>query len=395
MSLGRRHVTALLALVLLASLPAAAQARTFKVDARVTGAPTAKRGTVTISVQLSKRTGRAVRLGTRRVRVRFRRARLPLSGAGAARRLAPRALLTGDRLKGVTSLSKKGRRRLRYRARPTLKLKRVRVVRRARRGLGAPMLPGVALPGRTPEQIVRDIGTRATAISARIGPLGGLTEQAARLQALGLPLGVAGVTVALESLTAALESRSGTDPDFAPLLERVEAMSPGGAWLGTSMGAIDTSVRITRTVAMIGDAAETLALQAPVLAEQIGLLGQFPGLLAQFTAIEDALIRIEGRLAALERATASLDAGTGELNDGMASFTGDADALATDAQAGDVTTVSTGVDALDADLTGLDSGFGALQASLDVSGPELDGLAADAAALEAMVEALEGLTLAG
>jgi hypothetical protein len=392
MSFRRRHVTALLALVLLASVPAAAEARSFKVEGRVTGPPTAKRGAVTIPLQLTPRAGRAVKVGTRRVRVRFKRVRLPLAGAPGAARVAPRALRAGDRLRGVTSLSKKARRRLRYRARPTLKLRRVRVVRRARRGLGRPAPPGLALPGRTPEQIVMDIGTRATAVSGRIGELGSLGGQVARLQALALPLGIAGVTVALEPLTAALESRASTDPDFEPLLARVEALSPGGEWLGTSMGAIDTSVRITRTVATIGDAVEVLALQAPVLAAQIELLSQIPGLLAQVTAIEDVLIRIDGRLAALERATAALDDGTGPLNAGMASLAGAADALAADAQGGaDVATMSAGVDALEGDFAALEGDFGALQASLDEAGPALDGLDADAAALEAMVEALEGL----
>ena len=121
-SAGRR--AALLALLLLGAIPAAAQARTFEVDGRVTGPPTARGGTVTVPLQLTKRAGRALKLGTRRVRVRLRRARLPLSGPGTASRLAPRALRAGDRLRGVTSLSKKARLRLRYRYRPTLKLRR-------------------------------------------------------------------------------------------------------------------------------------------------------------------------------------------------------------------------------------------------------------------------------
>jgi hypothetical protein len=92
---------------------------------------------VTVPLQLTQRAGRALKLGTRRVRVRFRRARLPLSGAAGRSRLAPRGLLAGDRLKGVTSLSKKARLRLRYRARPTLKLRRARVIRPGRRGRAA------------------------------------------------------------------------------------------------------------------------------------------------------------------------------------------------------------------------------------------------------------------
>jgi hypothetical protein len=397
MLFGRRHVTALLALILLASIPAAAQARNYKVDGRVAGPPTAKRGTVSVPLQLTARSGRALKLGTRRVRVRFRRMRLPLAGAAGRRRVAPRALLPGDRMKGVTSLSKKTRLRLRYRARPTLKLRRPRVIRAVRRRRAAPFVPApMVAPGRTPEQIVNDIGARATALSGRIGRFSSLSQQVSRLQTLRLPVGLAGVTVAFESLTTALEDRAGTDPDFAPLVAEVEAIAPGADWLGTAMGAVDTSVRITHVLITIGDAVETLAVDSVMLVAHIELLKQVPGVLAQLIAIEDALARVDSRLAAVEAASGALDSGTRQLNDGMGSLTDATDAMAASAEAGaELASLSTGVDALATDVTGLDSGFGALQTSLDATGPELDGLAADAATLEAMVEALEALGIGG
>jgi hypothetical protein len=396
---SRRHVRdgALLALVLLAAIPAAADARAFKVDGRVTGPPTAKGGAVTVPLKLTGRAGRALKLGTRRVRVRFRRARLPLSGAAGVRRLAPRALRNGDRLKGVTSLSKKARLRLRYRARPTLKLRRPRVIRRVRRSRAVPWAPAPpAAPARTPEQIVADIGARATALSGRIGRFSSLPQQVARLQTLRLPVGLAGVSVAFGSLTTALEARASTDPAFGPLLAEVEALAPGAEWLGTAMGAVDTSFRTSHVLIVIGDAVETLAVDSVVLATHIELLKQIPGVLAQLVAIEEALGRIDVRLAAVEAAAGSLGSGTRDLNDGMASLTDATDALATSAQGGaDLASLSAGVDPLAADIAGLDSGFGALQASLDGVGPELDGLQADAATLEAMVEALEALGMGG
>jgi X-X-X-Leu-X-X-Gly heptad repeat protein len=381
----------------LAAIPAAAQARTFRVDGRVTGPPTAKGGAVTVPLQLSGRAGRVVKLGTRRVRVRFRRARLPVSGAPGAARLAPRALRAGHRLKGVTSLSKKLRRRLRYRARPTLKLRRVSVIRGRRRSHGAPAPPSFAAPpSRTPEQIVTDIGTRATALSGRIGRLGSLSQQVANLQTLRLPVGLAGVTVAFESLTTALEDRSTTDPAFVPLVAEVKALAPGTDWLGTAMSAIDTSLRTTRALGMIGDAVETLAVESVVLATQIELLKQIPGVVAQLIAIHDALGRIDGRLGAVETASGSLNSGTGELNSGMASLTDATNALATAAQAdADLASLSAGVDGLATDVAALASGFGALQTSLNQFAPELDGLHADAVALEAMVEGLEALGMGG
>jgi hypothetical protein len=407
MLFSRRQVTgragrparraALLALLLLAAIPAAAQARTFKVEGRVTGPPTAKGGAVTVPLQLSKRAGRAVKLGTRRVRVRFRRARLPVSGPPGAARLAPRALRAGHRLKGVTSLSKKSRRRLRYRGRPTLKLRRVSVVRGPRRRRGAPAPPRfTAPPSRTPEQIVRDIVTRATALSGRIGRLGSLSQQVASLQTLRLPVGLAGITVAFESLTTALEGRSSTDPDFEPLLAEVKALAPGTDWLGTAMGAIDSSLRTSRALGMIGDAVETLAVDSVVLATQIELLEQIPGVVAQLTAIDEALSRIDGRLGAVEAASGSLNSSTAELNAGMASLTDATNALATAAEAdADLVSTSAGVDALAIDVAALASGFGALQTSMNQFAPELDGFYADAAALEAMVEALEALGMGG
>jgi X-X-X-Leu-X-X-Gly heptad repeat protein len=407
MLLSRRQVTdsagrraqraALLALLLLAAIPAGAQARTFKVDGRVNGPPTAKGGAVTVPLQLSKRAGRAVKLGTRSVRVRFRRARLPVSGAPRAARLAPRALRPGHRLKGVTSLTKKSRLRLRYRARPTLKLRRVSVLRAPRRRHAAPAPPSFAPPlSRTPEQIVRDIGTRSTALSGRIGRLSSLTQQVANLQTLRLPVGLAGVTAAFASLTTALEDRSSTDPAFEPLLAEVKELAPGTDWLGTAMGAIDTSLRTTRALGMIGDAVETLAVDSVVLATQIELLKQIPGVVAQLTAIDEALGRIDGRLGAVEAASGSLNSGTGELNAGMASLTDAVDALATDAREdADLASLSAGIDALATDVAALASGFGALQTSMNQFAPELDGLYADAAALEAMVEGLEALGMGG
>jgi outer membrane murein-binding lipoprotein Lpp len=396
---SRRHVTggALLALVLLAAIPVAAEARTFKVDGRVTGPPTAKGGAVTVSFQLTGRAGRALKLGTRRVRVRFRRARLPLSGAAGVRRLAPRALRPGDRLKGVTSLSKKARLRMRYRARPTLKLRRPRVIRRVRRSRRAPVPPSSAVPlSRTPQQIVMDIGTRATALSGRIGEFGSFSRQIERLETLRLPVGLAGVTLAFESLTAALDGRSSTDAAFEPLLAEVEALAPGADWLGPAMGAVNTSLSTWRALGMIGDAVETLAVEAPLLATQIELLKQIPGVLAQVIAIEEALMRIEGRLDAVEAASGALSSSTRDVTAGMASLTDAVNALATDVEAGaDLASTSAGVDALATDVAGLASRFGALQASMDQYAPALDGLLADAAALEGMVDGLEALGMGG
>jgi hypothetical protein len=421
MSHSRRHnrmaIAVALALLLVAAVPAATQARNFKVDGRVTGPPTARGGAVTVPLKLTGRAGRALKLGTRRVGVRLRRARLPLSGAGAAGAslLATRALRAGDRLRGVTSLSKKARRRLRYHYRPTLRLRRARVIRagrRARAPRGAPAAPAAppppgsaappaapAAPQRTAEQILRDIGARVTALFGRVGRYGSLTQEisAQRLQTLRLPVSVAGVTVAFRSLTKALEERSSTNPAFKPLLAEVEALAPGLEWVETAMGAVDASFRTSRVLHMVEDPIEVLTVETlPMLAPQSQLIQMFPGLLAQLVAIDEALSRIGGGLDTVEAALGPLGPSTRDLNAGMASLTNAVDALATAAESGaDLASLNAGVDALAADVASLASGFGALQASTNELAAPLGGLSADALVLQANVEALDNLGLGG
>jgi hypothetical protein len=80
----------------------------------------------------------------------------------------------------------------------------------------------------------------------------------------------------------------------------------------------------------------------------------------------------------------------------VASLTEATTALATEARAdGDVASLSAGVDGLATGVAALASGFGALQTSLNRFAPELDGLYADAATPEAMVEGLEALGMSG
>jgi hypothetical protein len=383
---------ALLALLLLAAIPAAAQARNYQVDARVTGSPVAKGGSVTLSVVLSKRSGRAVKVGTRRVRVKFKRARLPVVGGGArASRMAPRALRAGHRLRGVTSLTKKSRRRLRYTARPTLKLKRVKVVRSVRRQHGAVPRPVFVPPPSGTQQIIRSISTRSTTLSSRIGRLSSINQQFARMKTLLLPVGLAGVTAAFQPLTAALEGRAGSDSAFEPLVAEVGAIGPSGDWLGTATGAINASVRITRTMASIGDAVETLAATSSTLGAQPALLGQMPGLAEQLATIDAALSRIEGRLGAVEAGADALLSGTDIVNDAMSAASGAAGDVTSDAAAADLATVSAGVDTLAARMASLAYGFATLQATMDGLNAELDGLDAVATTLETMVEGLEAL----
>ena len=250
----------LLVLLLLAVVPVAAEARTIKLDGVVTGPPTASRGAVTVPFELTTRAGRAVNLGTRRVFVRLRpRARLRLSGAGAtgASRLSPRGLIAGDRVKGVTSLSRRARRRLRWHARPELNLKRARVIRPAPpvpgppRALGLPAggapaggssgggSPGGGSPGGSAPpspstellgQIVAHLQAETTELAARAAEPAPLPQKidAQRPRLESLKTGLEGVTIAFDSLKTALEGLEGS-VDQAALLAEVEALrAPGG-----------------------------------------------------------------------------------------------------------------------------------------------------------------------
>jgi hypothetical protein len=414
---NRMALAVVLSLLVVAAIPAAAQARTFQVDGRVTGPVKARGGAVTVPLKLTKRAGRALKLGTRSVRVRLGRARLPLSGAGAAGAtvLAPRALRAGDRLRGVTSLSKKARLRLRYRYRPTLRLRRARVIRAGRRASappgtpaaqaappprGAPAAPAVPTPPqRTAQQVLRDIGARVTALSGRVGRYGSITHQIAaqRLQNLRLPVSLAGVTAAFRSLTKALEARASTNPAFKPLLAKVEPLAPGVEWLETALGAVDTSFRTSGALRSVEDPIEVLAVEIlPMLSLQIGLVEMFPGLLAQLVAMDEALGRIDDRLDTVEAALVPVGHNTSELNAGMASLTNAVNSLATAAQSGaDLASLSAGVDALATDVASLGSGFSALQTSMNELTRPLGGLHAEALALTATVEALDSLGIGG
>jgi hypothetical protein len=420
---------ALLALLLLAAVPAAAQARTFKVDGRVTGPPTARGGAAVVPLQLTKRAGRALKLGTRSVRVRLSgRARLPLSGAGAAGAsvLAPRALRAGDRLRGLSSLSNRARRRLRYHYRPTLRLRRASVIRAGTRAPDAPARPagppppaastapgtpaspsGPPPPAPPPpppgpaEQIVKDIWARATALSGRVGYYGSARQQnaALSLHTLSLPVGLAGLTGAFQELKTALEARSSTDPALNPLLADVEALAPRAEWLEAAMRAGSSTGWTARVLRHVNNAIveNELPSMAQHFTTQIALLQHVPpGVMTQLTALAETLARIEDRLDALEAALGSLDPRVSDLNTRMASLTNAINALATAVRSGaDLASVSAGVDALVPDVAGLDSGFGALRTSVTELSPLLGGLEGDALTVLSIEEALDSMGLNG
>jgi hypothetical protein len=376
----------LLALLMLVAVPAAAEAKKYKVDGRVTGVPAAKGGAVTVPLQLTRQVGKKLRLGTRNVRVRIsRRARLPLSGSGAkgASRLRATGLLAGDRVRGVTSLTRKSRRRMRYTPRPTLKLKRVRVTRNARRL--APRAPAVATP-RTLEQVLNELSARIMSLTAKVGEFGTLTQQieAQKLQLESLGTGLEGVTTAFEALTSALESREGFEAvvlSVEALVLRVEALENSTSAVETALGSMESGV------GKIGSVLEELATAAPLLAAQASLIRQFPGAESQILALDETLRRIEGRLGAAAAALATIGASVNGLNAAMSNLANAVNAVAATAASADVGTVQAAVNGLAGGVANLESAFGGL-ASLNGAAAEMVALEADATALEGMVEAL-------
>jgi hypothetical protein len=378
---------ALLALLMLAAIPAAAEAKNFKVDGRVKGAPTAKGGAVSVPLQLTKQAGRKLKLGTRNVVVSIkRRARLPLSGSGAqgASRLRATGLQAGDRLKGVTSLTRKARRRMRYTPRPRLKLKRARAIRNARR-LAPPGQPPAAAP-RTFEQALAELPGRVMALNAKVGEFGTLGQQieAQKLQLESLGTGIEGVTTAFESVTTALEARPGFEGVLASvemLLLRIEGLEASTAAVETTLGSLESGI------GTIGGALTELATIAPLLASQASLIKQFPGAESQVMALDETLRRIESRIGSAEAALATIGSNVGGLNASMSAFASAVTGVSGIAASGDLATVQAAVNGLGAGVANLESGFGAL-ASLNGAASAIVGLEADAVALEGMVEAL-------
>jgi hypothetical protein len=380
----------LLALLMLAAVPAAAEAKNFKVDGSVKGAPAAKGGAVTVPLQLTRAAGRKLGLGTRNVNVKIkRRARLRLSGSDAqgARRLRATGLRAGDRVKGVTSLSRKAKRRMRYTPRPTLKLKRVRVIRNKRR-LAPPGGGGPPAAPRTLEQVLSELSGRVMSLNARVGEFGTLPQQieAQKLQLEGLGTGLEGVTTAFEALTAALEGR--VDQGGAVLLQ-VEALVARVEALEASTSAVEDLLgQFESGLGTIGGVLEELTTLAPLLSSQAALIRQFPGAESQVLALDEALRRIEGRIGSAEAALGTIGSSVGGLNAAMSALASQVNGVA--ATAGDPTplaTVQDGVNGLGGGVAGLEGSFASL-ASLGGAAGDIAGLEADATAIEGIVEIL-------
>jgi hypothetical protein len=381
-------LTILLALVLVAAIPAAAEAKNYKVDGRVKGAPTASRGAVTVPFTLTRAAGNKLRLGTRGVRVKInRRARLRLSGSGAqgATRLRATGLRAGDRLKGVTSLSRKAKRRMRFVARPTLRLKRVRVIRNARR-LAPPAGPPAAAP-RTLEQVLAELPGRVLALNAKVGEFGSLPQQieAQKLQLESLSTGLEGVTTAFETLTTNVEGRGA---GFEGVLASVEMLVLQVEGIEASTSAVEDALgQLESGIGTIGGALQELVTMAPLLASQASFIRSFPGAEAQVMALDETLRRIESRLAAAEAAIGNIGANVSALNAQMASLAGQVNGVANTALSGDVPTVQAAVNGLSGPVASLTSAFSGL-GGLGGAAAELAGLEADAIALEGAVEIL-------
>ena len=377
----------LLALLILVAVPAAAEAKDFKVDGRVKGAPTASGRAVTLPLQLTRAAGNKLRLGTRNVRVSIkRRARLRLSGSGAqgARRLTATRLRAGDRLKGVTALTRKARRRMRYTPVPKLKLKRVRVIRSARRlappGSGAPAAP------RTLEQVLAELSGRVMSLNARVGEFGSLPQQieAQKLQLEGLGTGLEGVTTAFEALSTAVEARG---VPFEGLLLQVEALVARVEALEASTSAVeDVLGQLESGLGTISGVLEQLTTLAPLLSSQATLIRQFPGAESQVMALDEALRRIEGRIGSAEAALGTIGSSVGGLNAAMTAFAAEVNGLALSLSF-DLATAQAQVNGLGGGVANLEGRFAAL-ASLNGAAGDIASLEADAVAIEGIVEIL-------
>jgi hypothetical protein len=396
----------LLALLLLAAIPAAAQARTFKVDGRVTGPPNAKGGAVTVPLQLTRRSGDALNLGTRNVGVRLsRRGRLRLSGAGAsgASRLTPSALRAGDRLKGVTSLSRRARIRLRWHVRPTMKLKRARVIRPAARALGTPGgtpggtrplppfsgVPGIQGPGaQTPlSQIVASLQAQTSILAPRADELGPVAQkiEARSLQLESVQTGLDDVKVAFDGLETALGQ---VDPmALASAIAEVDALRARVELLKDGIGPLESSLGdLEGALGKVRGAVDKLVPTVATLAAQVALIQQTPDAPARVGELEVAATRLNGRLDTAEAGLSSFESDMGGLTAGMASLVGSIDALTGAAVPGaDTGNLSAAVSGLGPAVAGLESGFASLHATGTGLVSTADGIETDAILLETTV----------
>jgi hypothetical protein len=381
---GAARTSAVLALAALAAVPVAAEARSYSVDGRVTGAAVAKGRALTVPIQLTPRAGRALRLGTRNVGVRFgRRARLPLAGAGAAgaRAVQPRGLRTGDRITGVASLSKKQHWSLRWRLRPTLKLKRVRVIRAGARALGGgsrvfgtPPPPGVPpwLGSGAPtsvEALLSSLSSQSATLTSRVADEGPLAQKidARRLTLKDLETALEGPKVAFESLATALDALDGqVDPvALQAALDKVEALKLRVEVLKDGLGEIDGSLgELEGMLSTLKGAMDKVGPAATALAAQGSAIQGTAGAQGQLAALEGSVAAINRRLDSADAALDSLGAGAGLLGASLASLSSTLDGLATAAgSAANWATVSTGVDGLEPLVAGLESGFAGLTAT--------------------------------
>jgi hypothetical protein len=392
---------------LLAALPAAAQARTFKIEGVVTGPPAARGGAVTVPFKVTPRVGRELNFGTRNVSVRLgRRASLRLSGAGAsgASRLSPTRLQAGDRLKGVTSLSRRARMRLRWHFRPSLKLKRARVIRPAPRApapprgivgprtLALPGFSGIPGPPGTPlDQIAAHLATQASALAARADEAGPLAQ---KIEAQGTELetlkkgiegvgGIEGVATALESLRTALEGVTGSEAlqaEVDALRLRVEALEDG-------IGAIDSTLgELGGALSKIRGAAEKLVPAAGNIVAQVAAIQQTAGAQAMVTSLDAAATGLNGRLDTIDAGLGSLASGTAALIAAMASLTTTVNDLTAAAVSGaDLATLTAGVNTLGPAVAALETGFGGLAATSNSLFPVADAIEIEAPELEKAV----------
>jgi hypothetical protein len=397
----------LIVVALLAALPAAAQARTFKIEGVVTGPPAARGGAVTVPFKVTPRVGRALNLGTRNVSVRLgRRALLRLSGAGAsgASRLSPTRLRAGDRLKGVTSLSRRARMRLRWHYRPSLKLKRAKVIRPAPRPLAPPRgivgprtfpLPGFSgipgPPGTPLGQIAAHLATQASALAARADEAGPLAQ---RIEAQGTQLetlkkgiegvgGIEGLTTALESLGTALEGVAGSEAlqaQVEALHDQVKALENGISPIDSTLSELDGALDKVR------GATQKLVPATGNISAQVAAIQQTAGAQAVVTSLDAGATNLNGRLDTVEAGLGSMASDTAALIAAMASLADTVEDLAGAAESGaDLATLTAGVNGLGPDVAALETGFGRLAATSSALMPVADAIKTEAPELEKAV----------
>lgn len=410
-----------LAAVAAAAPPAGAAAVT--IDGHAIAPPVVKGQRVLTTIVLTARAERAARLRKGVVRVSVpRRALLrapkptATTATGAATRgttkVSPLTIRVGDRIRGVTSLTRKSRARLARRPLPTLTLRSSRILSRASILSNDELQRMIEGLGEQLRALAARVDALATSTTASIGALNGRIDvSTARINQLDSGLStLRGLLALLAERVDALElgagdggvdgsALQGLRNDLDGLLGRVGLLEGLTDGLGLNLGNLGATVSgllgsMAAAESRIDDLVSISGLLSDRLDDARSLLGQVPDLIAQVGGIDSALSALTGRVTGAEGLIDGLGSALGGVTrtvDGLVSQTGE---LVTrlDDQETEIALLQSTVGTLTRDLTTVTGELGLLQGTVSGLNSTVVGLGNDLDSLTSRVLGLEVVT---